>query len=407
MIRKTISKLLIIAIMVTMVIATVGQTVVNAAESITLALDTNRIINGNKKEAYALNTGSDHTIYQIKEDGTTGTNTNTNFLCLNATVGNGWDGSSIGTPVTYDRSIDLATEEIWNMNDLASAYKNVLGTNGRYKGQIMWLLDNMLIGSYYEGNTKKAYTESDIDEFLAKAGIVHEDKGGTIAGIGPKGKLYYFDKSKIEAVNSNSVFANTNSEVYSSLYGIMNGYYYIDADNNIQDVKLTQELIEAVEQAVIWYFTNNGNTQFNATHTYTTSSDSEPKAFLDYADGSEWKSLSQKTINGKPTGKMQQEQASILYNYLIDAANHYGPTYETKAKGTIKIEFAGSSTDNKIVEVGENYKVGPLKVTTTENTAINGITVTSGTSTTAISGVTLQNASETTITKPTSGQNFY
>jgi len=425
MIRKTISKLLIIAIMVTMVIATVGQTTVSAAinnENITLALDTNRIINGNTKGAYALNTGTDHQIYQIKEEGTTGANTNTNFLCLNATVGNGWDGTAPGTPVKYNRSLNLAVDEIWsdsyeNKDEIVAEYKNVLGANGKYKGQIMWLLDNMLLGSYYEGNTKKAYSESDIDEFLAKAGIVK----GEIEQLNGKIEAYYFNVdqylngNEIKDMHSNNGFAVKNSTLYANLYGNkdMKGYFYKDKNGVKQDVRLPQELIEAVEQAVIWYYTNNDSTIYNGTYTYTTSSDSEqvtPKSFLKYANGNEWKDLINQTTQGESgdvhTGAMLQEQASILYNYLIDAANYYGQNYSTQPKGTINIEFAGSSSDNKIAEDGENYKVGPFKVTTEGNTTINGITVKSGTST--ISNVTLKKASNNeTISKPTSGDNFY
>ena len=409
MIRKVISKILIIAIMVTMVVATVGQTSVNATkktENITLALSKARVIkNGNSyenKDAYALNTGSNHPIYQIvklENNQTTGTN----FLCLNATRGVTWNNNTVGTGVIYDTSYDLATDKS-AIAGLTAAYNNVAGT---HYTQIMWLLDNILIGDY---------TDEDIDDFLANAGIVYEDRGGSFNGAA-LGKTYYFDETKIKAKNSSSAFADTSSELYSQLYGNSagkGGYYYADSTGAKKDVKLSKELIETVEQAAVWYFTNNGNTEYDC---YTTDKTvATPKNFLRYANGSDWDLLANKTTQGKDngiditvnTGAMLQEQASILYNYLIDAANKAkNDGYTTQAKGTIKIEFAGSSTDSKIVEEGSNYKVGPLKVTTTGNTTINGITVTSGTSTEAISGVTLQNASGTTITKPTSGQNFY
>ena len=408
MIRKVISKILIIAIMVTMVVATVGQTSVNATkktENITLALSKARVIkNGNSyenKDAYALNTGSNHPIYQIvklENNQTTGTN----FLCLNATRGVTWNNNTVGTGVIYDTSYDLATDKS-AIAGLTAAYNNVAGT---HYTQIMWLLDNILIGDY---------TDEDIDDFLANAGIVYEDRGGSFNGAA-LGKTYYFDETKIKAKNSSSAFADTSSELYSQLYGNSagkGGYYYADSTGAKKDVKLSKELIEAVEQAAVWYFTNNGNTEYDC---YTTDKTvATPKYFLRYANGSDWDLLANKTTQGKDngiditvnTGAMLQEQASILYNYLIDAANKAkNDGYTTQAKGTIKIEFAGSSTDSKIVEEGSNYKVGPLKVTTTGNTTINGITVTSGTST--ISDVTLKKASNNeTITKPTSGQNFY
>ncbi|MBR0428432.1 MAG: hypothetical protein IJK18_09610 [Clostridia bacterium] len=415
MIRKTISKILIIAIMVTMVIATIGQTTVSAAkktENITLTLSKARVIkNGTRYEdkgAYALNTGSDHPLYQIVKL-ENGNKAGTNFLCLNATRGVTWNNNTVGTGVTYDTSYDLATDKS-AIAGLTAAYNNVAGT---HYTQIMWLLDNILLGTDY-------YTDDDVDELLSRAGIVYEDRGGSFNG-GPVGNAYYFDENKIKAINSSSAFVDTSATLYQQLYGNSageSGYYYANSTGAKTDVKLSKDLIEAIEQAAVWYFTNYGDTNYDA---YTTDkTQASPKAFLKYADGSEWKLLAIQTTPGKeidrygelqdynaPTGAMLQEQASILYNYLIDAANKAATDgYTTQTKGTINIQFAGSSTDSKIVEDGNNYKVGPLKVTTTGNTTINGITVTSGTST--ISDVTLKKASNNeTITKPTSGENFY
>ena len=410
MIRKTISKILIIAIMVTMVIATIGQTSVSAVkktESITLALSKARVIkNGTSYEdkgAYALNTGSNHPLYQIVKL-ENGNKAGTNFLCLNATRGVTWNNNTVGTGVIYDTSYDLATDKS-AIASLTAAYSNVAGA---HYTQIMWLLDNILLGT--------DYTDDDVDALLSRAGIVYEDRGGSFNG-GPVGNAYYFDENKIKAINSSSAFADTSATLYQQLYGNSagkGGYYYANSTGAKTDVKLSKDLIEAIEQAAVWYFTNYGDTNYDA---YTTDkTQASPKAFLRYADGSEWKLLANQTSTGvdnginvtAETGAMLQEQASILYNYLIDAANKAkNDGYTTEAEGTLKIEFAGSSTDSKIVEEGNNYKVGPLKVTKTGNTTINGIKVTSGTSTTAISGVTLQNSSGTTITKPTSGQNFY
>ena len=435
MIRKIINKLLIIVIMVTMIIATIGQTMVRASkktESISLALSKARVIkNGTSYEdkgAYALNTGSNHPIYQIVKL-ENGNKAGTNFLCVNATRGVTWNNNTVGTGVTYDTSYDLATDKS-EIEGLTAAYNNVAGA---YYTQIMWLLDNILIGDY---------TDSDVNSFLDKAGIVYVDKNdGAAFNGGPLGATYYFDETKIKAVNPNSAFADTDSTLYKQLYGNSyggGGYYCANSTGAKEDIRLSKELIETVEQAAVWYFTNHGNTEFdcytqggvqastisginNGLTTYTdetTGTSSEavvPKYFLRYADGSDWKLLANQTTEGvdngipvtAPTGAMLQEQASILYNYLVDAANKAAADgYTPQAKGTINIEYAGSSSDDKIVEDGDNYKVGPLKVTTTGNTTINGVTVKSGTNT--ISDVTLKKASNNdTITKPTSGENFY
>ena len=421
MIRKIISKIVIIAIIVTMIIATVGQTLVNAVNTndhVSLALSKARLIkNGNgeysTKGIYSLNTGTNHPIFQIvKIDN--GNVAGTNFICVNAEKGHTWNmtnPSSISfgndNQVDYDTSYGLVSDKS-EIENLIDSYKNVAGTN--YK-KIMWLLDNILIGDY---------TDQDVKEFLANAGIVYENKGGTFNGQ-PVGEAYYFDRNKFQTINSNSAFYNTDSDLYRELYGNgagKGGYYYEDANGTRQDVILPKELIEAVEQAVIWNYTNNDSTEFNKTNTYTTSSDTAPKEFLNYDNGNTWTPLFNQTVPGleidsdsnQPnvvhTGAMLQEQASILYNYLIDAADYYGPNYTPQAEGTIEIKFAGSSTDKKIVEDGDNYKIGPLKVTTEGSTTINGITVTSGSNT--LTGITLKDSTgNTTIQKPTSGENFY
>ena len=421
MIRKVISKIVIIAIIATMIITTVGQTLVNAANTndhVTLALNKARLIKNNNGEyepkgIYALNTGANHPIFQIVEIDN-GNVAGTNFLCVNAEKGRTWnmtnpDSINFGNDnqVDFDTSYDLATDKS-EIENLIESYNNIAGAN---YNKIMWLLDNILIGDY---------TDEDVKDFLNRAGIVYVDKGATFSGQ-PVGKAYYFDSSKIQAVNSNSAFANTTSDLYRYLYGNgagRGGYIYKDENGTRQDVLLPKELIEAVEQAVIWNLTNNNSTEFNNTYTYTTSTDTSPKTFLSYANGNSWTPLVNMDVPGleyepdasEPNvvhkGAMLQEQASILYNYLIDAANFYGPSYTPQTAGTIEIQFAGGANDKKIVTDGDNYKIGPLKVTTGGNTIINGITATSGANT--LTGITLTDSTgNNSIDKPTAGENFY
>ena len=279
-------------------------------------------------------------------------------------------------------------------------------------------------------------TES-ISNYLARAGIVKQDENTNKRDLGwyvdENNQVHYiyacyFDRSKIKAVNSNSIFANTSSDVYKQLYGNLSGkggYFYYDENGNQIDVLLSADLVEAVEQAALWYFTNylsDGNSQYNC---YTSNSATSLLYWIRYAENTStsslsWDLLANKTLTAQTldennntvnqtinVGAMLQEQADILYNYLIDSANAAAASgYTSTSTGTLKIEFSGNSSDEKIVESGDNYKVGPLKITTTGNTSITGVRVTSG-STDITSSATLQNERGSRITTPTSGTNFY
>ena len=382
------------------------------------------------KNGYALNTGTNHPIFQIVSVNGSQT-TGTNYFCLDATSGSTWSSNIVGTAVDYDKSYDLVNDKS-EISKLVSTYSDIAKSD--YYTQILWLLDNMYVAD--------SSTES-ISDYLAKAGLIKQDKNTNTNDLGwyidtnnQKHYIYayYFDESKIKAVNSNSIFANTSSDVYKQLYGNLDGkggYYYYDDNENMVDVTLSADLIESVEQAAIWYFTNylnnttattDDNSEYNC---YTSDSATSILDWLRYAEDTStstlsWKLLSNKTLTAKTLdadknivtqtineGAMLQEQADILYNYLIDSANAAAKNgYKSTSTGTLKIEFSGNSSDEKIVEDGNNYKIGPLKVTTTGNTTITGVTVTSG-STDITSNATLKDESGNTITTPTSGTNFY
>ena len=109
----------------------------------------------------------------------------------------------------------------------------------------------------------------------------------------------------------------------------------IDAQN--YTVALTDDDIEAVQQAAIWYFTNHDDTVFNKV--YNQFGD-EKTSWLFYRtldrchnNGESYKSLSDYNLTfnrfGDQTGegKNRQEQAVILYNYLISTANKNAAAY--------------------------------------------------------------------------------
>lgn len=132
--------------------------------------------------------------------------------------------------------------------------------------------------------------------------------------------------------------------------------------------------IEAVQQAVIWYFTNSGDSTFDKLNQtswlyYTPDDGASYSAVADYA----------KFTNG--AGPERNEQSELLYNYLINAANTNGATYSKETKpvsvdttGLTPIDEANKKYQTSANIVGDNFVVGPIKINKNNNTAY-GITM--------------------------------
>ena len=383
---KKIKLLTSIIIVLIMCVALLNTTVYAANTSVTTQLSRTRWVknsNGEyiEKRAYALNTGKDHPIYQILSLDDKGTKTGTNYYCLNAEKGYTWTNNLIGASTEYDKSYDFINDKS-EISKLVKTYSDVV--NSKYYTQIMWLLDNMYIAN-----------EMTEEQFLEKVGIVHGDTGATHNS--EKIISYYYDETK----NPNSVFSDTTTNLYRHLLGNVNGnggYWYIDSNNQVKDVILPAEIIEVVEQAALWHYTNGGE-EYNCytskqgttlkdnsgniiKHTDKEGTETDriyPKLWLKYAENSnsELKLLANEMTGTANTGLMLQEQADILYNYLIDSANKAAEEgYTSTSKGTLSLNYTGTSSN--IVEVGEDYRIGPMVATTTGNTKIDGIEVTPG-----------------------------
>lgn len=117
---------------------------------------------------------------------------------------------------------------------------------------------------------------------------------------------------------------------------------------------LTESDIEAVQQAAIWYFTNHDDTVFNKV--YNQFGD-EKTSWLFYRtldmahNGESYKSLSDYDLHfnsfGSQTGagKDRQEQAVLLYNYLISTANKNAAAYANgTATSTTKVTLYANAT---------------------------------------------------------------
>ena len=132
--------------------------------------------------------------------------------------------------------------------------------------------------------------------------------------------------------------------------GIYTTEFY-SADQAEYTYYLTDDDIEAVQQAAIWYYTNADNAtifdRYGEENTSWLLYNTEERD----AAGDGYTSLSDynKIYNGVfnvGEGKQRQEQAVLLYNYLITTANANASTYSASNSKTKITLYANSTIDN-------------------------------------------------------------
>ena len=380
--KGKIIKLLILAMAI---ILTLGATSSFAMQdyqgsnAISLTLSLFRYANGKYTDGYALNTvasqgESHHPVYQIMNG------TKTTYYCLNARAGESWLSGTIGATATYNRTYDLNSqtdlELMKNDSSLSSTYKNI--ANSKYLKQILWILDNMYIPDTTDttGNVNLAQKRA----LLAKAGLVYGDVDSE--DISEQGYRYIAQDGY-----------NYSSQV--STVGKM-GYVYKDSQGKIKSVELPDEMVEVVQQMALWYFTNHLDNNSNNSTTYNVKFDSEEfakKNFLVSSNGStdtntnNWTPMDDIENDGDTitVGTWKQEQAIILCQYLIDAANNYATNATTETTGSpLKITPEAASVAEKKVDSKNYYVVGPIRINETRTAVyslIDTISVNGSTST--------------------------
>ena len=242
---------------------------------------------------------------------------NTNYYCLNGEYKAGNE---------YTKGYNMVSEkgEIASLSgEYDEIYKNVV--DQKIYTQLMWILDNMFI----DGGPLT------IEELLENAGIVKEND------------IWISDWAY-------------GSEGYSEI--------------------LSQEEVESVQEAALWYFTNywlnkddEANTSKNAFNLYLeqiTNKTSSGAYWFKYKEGD--------------LSKEKQEQAAILYDYFVDGAkNALAAGYNTEEEASLNLEYAGTS-ENHIQIDGSFYVIGPMTINTTGNVTGLGLTVKTGTNETPV-----------------------
>ena len=255
-----------------------------------------------------------------------------NLYCIKANYGESWNNNK-DTKVAYNLSYDLQADRqnllnkiVGNDNDADSVVKKLLTEEGHYR-ELLWILDN----SYIEGQTDKK-------EFLNKAGIKYDSAENT----------YYY-----EAVEGYD---------YSNL---VSGAAEYNEANLIKDSD-----IKAIQRAAIWYYTNYME---DTTNDAVFNQKSKTDWLNISSDGTTYQALSDyNKFATTDIGALRNEQAMVLYNYLIDAAANNASQYTAENNYTINkgttINTTGLTQNSNgkyrlsTTRVGSNYVVGPIKI---------------------------------------------
>ena len=127
---------------------------------------------------------------------------------------------------------------------------------------------------------------------------------------------------------------------------------------------LTDDDIDAVQQAAIWYFTNY-NEENGKYDKYNNTS------WLNYTlDGNTYTSLEDYKRHDTDEGIIRSNQAITLYKYLIDTAKANANNYSEENVSTTGVPAKVNTTKLEYTESGSNYIIGPINITATTNNAI-------------------------------------
>ena len=231
----------------------------------------------------------------------------------------------------------------------------------------------------------------------------------------------------MESVVNGTIEADSGTvNAYDALLALSDMLYLIDDENdqavkeayleaaNITtdswDILLTRDDIAAVQQAAIWYFTNyddmvDGERKFDKT---------DDPLWLNYTlDGTTYKSLGDYGYDGgeKNEGRQRQEQANVLYNYLIDTAIKNASKYSSSSTASTEVPAKVNTSQLNYEESNGRYIVGPINITENSNLPYTiDFTVKNGES--RIDDYTLLNSNkqeveEGTTVKDLVGQDFY
>ena len=356
--KKLIIRILLLIISIFLVIGSANSFAANGVKN--FKLSTKRYVweDGEYKEKgeYLLNTTLPrHKIYQILsvENQNNIVFDGTGYYCLNAVAG-AWSGDvSTDTAREYNKSYNLDTdlEKLASENSSNEVYSG-LANNPNIK-EIIWLLDNIYIPKKATTDAEKEENLKNKQELLARAGIVYKEIIlETGSGEQERFNVYKYEKQGDYDYTAYAQRGKT-------------GYFEFTDDNKQIDVVLTDELVESVQQSVLWYFTNYYNNTAGTSgekfdiykDVYNEASSTKQTFWLNNQDGN----LANYKENGVEVGWWYQEQASILAHYLRDAAIDNAKKENDNTKDVLNINKT-SAISKKSISSEDYYVVGPIKI---------------------------------------------
>ncbi len=218
--------------------------------------------------------------------------------------------------------------------------------------------DRVEYTDYYDMKTEKAAIE-------ALASLENRNDLKKIVGANYNSILALGDMLYIKGQSENEKMSLLNSAgiEFDDYY---NGYIHKAKGKGPWTYLLTDDDIWAVEQAVLWYFTNaedkeDGKSIYDLTENssllyYSQANDAE-------SNPESYKSLSDYNL-GTNEGANRQEQAVILYNYLIETAIQNASAYETQTNIGQPVKITAES---QYEEKDSKYIIGPIKIEETGN----------------------------------------
>ena len=302
-------------------------------------------------------------------------------------------GYAIGDPNTG--GITSSAAKIWNIVKYSTATSNDPTEANIYCLKAGVGFENVskraTYDVFYNMKTEKEAIQGQ-NEILKKLveGTIQLDNGTTInqySAILASLDLFYYSKTSDDAEKENLLKSA----------GIREGAYAYS---------LTDDDIEAVQQASLWYFTNYGEENGKYDKTSKT-------GWLNYTtNGTTYTSLSDYNLSTKE-GEIRQEQAEILYNYLIKTAIEKAPKYDNVGTQSTGAPAQVNTTRIDYEESNGNYIIGPINISENASNpspySIDFVVEEAGTETSdyKLLDSNQSEVSQGTTVKDLVGQNFY
>ena len=260
---------------------------------------------------------------------------NGNYYCVKSGVGFATTDATTGNrnPQLYDVSYDMKTKraEIEKQNDvLKGLVTGKVGEVNTYDA-ILAVLDRL----YLPGKSTEEDKKELIYMILQYAAVKNPTQYGSYIDL-------IFQAFDLSEVDEND-FLKENSPL----------------EYDLTEYALTDNDIRAVQQAVLWYFTNydDPNQKFDRT---------KKISWLHYTeDGKTYEPLLdyEKDFTNQKTGKgmVRDAQAIVLYNYMIEQAKENASSYTNSSSDSGAPAKVSTTKLNGNIS-GDNYIIGPIRI---------------------------------------------